>query len=223
LIESWLRPIERLALFARERKCRAIGFVSPDAGAGTSRVCEEVAQALARSGSKTLLLDLSTLVQSLDKTPAWVPGIKGAAASVTADRRGFERLEAAATPDTRFLFNNVERLRWTMFDDLAAYQMIVVDLPSVLDAGADALNGVAMAAACDAAYLVCRMSQITRPRLERTVKQLKGGGVEIAGTVLNDATADMPGGKRLRKAVRGSPTRRLGAWIESKLLEQQLN
>lgn len=221
MIEQWLRSVERLALSARERKCRAIGFVSPDKRAGTSRVCEEVAEALVRSGIKTLLLDLSTLVKTQDRPPAWAPGKEGAASNVVTDIRGFGRLEAVATPDTRFLFNNVERLKWTLSSDLAAYQMIVIDLPSVLDGGTDVLNAVAMAAACDAAYIVCATNQITRPRLDRTVKLLKGGGVEIAGTVLNDATRT-PAEQRSRDAVRSWLIPRVSAWIERKLLENQL-
>jgi hypothetical protein len=207
MIDDWLRSIERLALHARAENTRVTGFISPDKGAGTSAVCNEMADLMGRSGLKTIVVDLTVPVRPGSAVAAWRPGTRGTAAIAETISSGFDRLQATPTPETRFLFNNVENLRWTLAEDLSAYQAVIVDLPSALDSGQDALSGTAMAAACDAIYLVCSMDTMRRPSLERMVRQLRESGAKIAGTVVTN-TAPL-------KAGHGS----VGDWIERKLQE----
>jgi hypothetical protein len=155
-------------------------------------LCEEVAEVLAKSGSRTILIRLAEPQIPADVVVHWTPGQAGAGGAVRPNARGFDELVVHSGSDIRFLFNNPEGLRFTFCQDLAIYQMVVVELADVLCSNALAINAASVATACDATYLVCRTGFATKAAVREAARALANCGVRLAGTILNDDCAPTP-------------------------------
>jgi hypothetical protein len=154
-----------------------------------------------------------------EKVPesVWRPGEGGAGQSITRDPRGFDRLVARFSPDARYLFNNVERLRRALGEDLAHYQAIIVDMPPVPANDVERVNGAAASAACDAVLLVCMSGRVSRNELNDCMDALANAQAKILGTILNDMQNPTLGAelaREARKMRRFFP--RMANWLERK-------
>lgn len=170
---------------AVEGKTRVLGIISPQAGSGVSTLCKMVAGCYARSGVKTLLADFTLPVMTGNRS-VWVPG-DDPRDEMRADSGGYDNFAAQATLVTRSQFNCVDNLRHLFNDDLAAYKAIVVDLPAILDNRDVSINPLAAARACDAVIMVCMTGRIKQTQVKMGLAELALAGVQIGGTIMNDA------------------------------------
>ncbi|MCI4664774.1 MAG: hypothetical protein MRY74_08630 [Neomegalonema sp.] len=194
-VSSWISQIEQIAMTATRRRTRTLGLVSPDQGAGVSKISELMATSFAKAQHSTLLLSLREPVDFSDAPQAsWSPDATDASKYVMHDTRGFDVLSPAPTPATRALFNNVELMRRSIDGDLQRYSQIVMDLPNLNDTGADAINAIGPAVACDAVLLVCMTGRTTRNDARKAVERLQTAGANVAGTILNDEVNATLGG-----------------------------
>jgi Mrp family chromosome partitioning ATPase len=217
VIDGWTHEVERIALATLGRGTRSIGITSPGRHAGVSTLAIDLAAVTALSGVPTLFVDLTGKVQPNQRDIIWRPGEGGAGQAITRDARGFDVLTARFDITTRFLFNNVERLKQSLGEELARYKAVIVDIPALCVAEADHINGAAAAAACDGVLLVCVSGLITRAELITAASALNSAKANVLGTVLNDVHCPSLGSEIAREARRLEPfAPRFANWIGGK-------
>jgi hypothetical protein len=215
---SWRRPAEQILLTSLESGHRTIGFTAPNVNAGVSTLSQVSAEIFARSGFKTLLLDLTQPMRDPFLAAGWAPGHGDAKKWIARHERGFDYLIARPTPETQFAFNNVASIRELLTIELADYAKILLDLPPLSEQRTDPINPHAAAAACDSVLLVCVRGQLAQSRLESAVKAAKAAGCKMTGVVLNDVNfvpAPVQIARLLRSFIRPGP--RLADWLERKI------
>jgi Mrp family chromosome partitioning ATPase len=219
VIDGWTHEIERIALATLGRGIRSIGITSPGHQAGVSTLAADLAAVTALSGVATLFVDLTAKVQPNARDIIWRPGEGGAGQAITRDPRGFDVLTARFDVTTRFLFNNVERLRQSLGEELARYKAVIVDIPALCIADSEHINGAAAAAACDGVLLVCVSGRITRAELIKGASALNSAKANVLGTVLNDVDCPTLGAEIAREARRLEPfAPRFANWVSGKAL-----
>ena len=182
---SWMRPAEQVMLAAVDGKTRVVGIISPQSASGVSTLCQMVAECYSRSGQQTLLADF-TLPVITGNQRAWVPG-ENPLEETRADPRGYDTFSVQATVATRSQYNSVDKLRHFFNEDLSGYKAIIVDLPAILERREDSINPLAAARACDVVIMVCMTGRIKQQQVKLALAELALAGVQIGGTVLNDA------------------------------------
>lgn len=202
MTDSWTREIERIAFATTEQQHRIVGVTGTGRSSGVSRLCSHLAQVVAKSGKSVLLADFSGTARENDAAMSWLPGQAGAAACIRRDAGAICLLNTPFTPSSRFLFNNVERLRSTFRDELADFSAIIVDLPEIPARSDDRLNGAAIAAACDTVLLIALAGQTTQAALADSIEALTGARASIGGLVLNDRFNPTLGAELAREAQR---------------------
>lgn len=221
--DNWTNEIERLTFATFERGMRVVGVTSPQAKSGVSSVCRRLCEVMAKSGGRTLLVDLSGSTEESTGVAAWRPGTGGAGQSIRTDAAGYDRLVAAFDQETRYLFNSIDRLRRVFAEDLAHYDAIVLDMPSLPATGTSRLNGAPAAAACDGVLMVCLSGDVSREQLNAAVDALANVEAKLLGMVLNDMTNPTLGAELAREARRVRRyLPRLSGWLERKALASAL-
>ena len=217
MIDGWTHEVERIALATLGQGTRTIGIASHGGQAGVSTLAADLAEVTALSGVATVYVDLTTTVLPNARDIIWRPGQGGAGQAITHDARGFDVLTARFDLNTRFLFNNVERLKQSFNDELSRYQVVIVDIPALCVAEADHINGAAAAAACDGVMLVCVSGRITRAELIQGTAALDAAKVKVIGTVLNDIECPTIGADIAREALRLERfAPRFAGWVSAK-------
>ncbi len=186
MIEEWSRSVEQIILFEKSINARVIGFTSPKEGAGVSLLADAVAQAYARSGLDTLLLDLTRLH---DEEPGASSPAHSRETVQTDDPNDSPPKLSKFFPDSgnHDRFASRERLLQTLSGDLGHFAKIVVDLPPVLRLKNDLVSPLAGAAACDTVFLVCGTGRVTRRELVDSIESFKVARIIVGGLVLDDA------------------------------------
>lgn len=218
MIEEWGRSVEQILLAAEESKARVIGVVSPEGKSGVTTLCQHLADAALRAGSRPLLADFAKPVIAGGKS-GWGPG-HGALQAIQSKPDSYDVLEARPTAQSRPLFNSVNTLRHMFDDELRVYDRIVIDLPAAMHPGQEFLNPVAAARAADIVILVCVPGRNKQASVKSTVDMLEAAGVKLAGVVLNDVSNAQLGTKlaqNTHKLSRWSP--RFAKWLERKILQ----
>ena len=219
--QSWIRPIELVVLPALDGKIRVLGFTSPGHGAGVTSVARAAAETIARSGVRTLLLDLTTAANGsalASECAGWIPGAHNVPASAQPHAAGYDILVAQPSAETRFLFNDAKRLRQALAAELRGYAVVVVDLPPLLDTGADIINPVAAALACDRVLMVYAKGLTKRVDMTAAGDLAQASGIKLEGLIFNER-GEPPLGKELAtKVARLTPIwPSLFGWIERRL------
>jgi Mrp family chromosome partitioning ATPase len=213
VIDGWTHEVERIALASLGRGIRTIGITSPGRQAGVSTLAADLAEVTALSG------DLTASVLPNARDIIWRPGEGGAGQAITRDPRGFDVLTAKFDVSTRFLFNNVDRLKQSLSEELARYKAVIVDIPALCVAEAEHINGAAAAAACDGVLLVCVSGRITRAELIKGAAALTSAKANVLGTVLNDVACPTLGAEIAREARRLEQyAPRFAKWVSGKAL-----
>lgn len=171
------------------REYRIIGVTALHPRAGSERVCQVIAKLLARSGLKTLLVDLSQPAGDHADCTRWVPG-KDPTGYVVRDTRGYDLLPAGPTPEAVDSFSSARKLRDNLKVDLLPYEVILVALTAVQRRSEQTFNPLVAASACDAVIVVCKKDRTSIDALKATIEMIQASGVKIAGTLLNDACLD---------------------------------
>ena len=102
-------------------------------------------------------------------------------------------LRIKATPRTRAAFNNPNRLRKTLRDDLAHYDLIIIMLAPILEIGEHRTNSVSLARAADAVFLVCTANQTTVTEAQEAVAAFRDADVKLAGVIMDNSNLVPPG------------------------------
>jgi Mrp family chromosome partitioning ATPase len=202
VIDGWTHEVERIALATLGQGIRTIGITSHGGQAGVSTLAADLAEVTALSGVSTLYVNLTTTVQPNARDIIWRPGEGGAGQAITRDARGFDVLTARFDLPTRFLFNNVDRLKQSFSEELARYKAVIIDIPALCVAEAEHINGAAAAAACDGVLLVCVSGRVTRAELIKGTAAMDAAKVNVLGTVLNDIECPSLGAEIAREALR---------------------
>lgn len=184
------QDIETLMYAASRRDSRIIGFTSAEEKAGVSLATEMAAIAATGAGLRTLLIDFSGAADAA--TDGWIAGKNEPFSFIAPASPGYSRLLAVNSAAARGAFSNTQLLRSDFAQLLGQYARIIADLPPVL-ASDNRLNPLAPALACDEVCLVALIGQTSRDGLAHAAKQLKAGGVNLPGVVLNARDADTPG------------------------------
>lgn len=219
MIDGWTHEVERIALATLGQGLRLIGIASHGGQAGVSSLAADLAEVTSLSGVSTLYVDLTTTVLPNSRDIIWRPGEGGAGQAITHDPRGFDVLTARFDAPTRFLFNNVDRLKQSLGEELARYNAVIVDIPPLCVADAGQINGSAAAAACDGVLLVCVSGRITRAELIQGASALHAAKANVVGTVLNDLDCPTVGSEIAREAARLEPfAPRFANWVRGRAL-----
>ena len=219
MIEDWLQSVEQIAVSAVVNGTRVLGFTGPEAGSGVTTLSRMLAEVLARSGVRSLLVDLSRPTEN-----AGVPaGGDEPWRRIVQNESQFHMLVAVPTSDSKFRFNNVAWLRQRLDQELADHDVIVLDLPPLITDRTDLINPVAAAAACDSVLMVCARGRVTRARLKEAVRLLLPAQVNLTGTILNDIDYASPGEEMARTARRFSwLAPKVSRWIERRALGSEM-
>ncbi len=186
MIDDWSRTAEQIMLSIIESKARVLAITSAIPAAGVTTVASGLASAFARSGRKTLLIDLTHTIDSATNGTAWAPGEPIHADAIRELDDNLARFSITPTTANRALFSNVELFQKTLQRDLASYTHIILDLPAILETDAARLNPVAAARAADAVVLVALTGLTSRTELAEATQKLRQVGANVAGIVLND-------------------------------------
>jgi Mrp family chromosome partitioning ATPase len=178
MIDEWLRPVEQVMLSSPIRGARTIGFVAPSPGAGVSTLCRMAAELTGRSGSRTLLVDLSAPLDTEHAEAPW--------SDTTTTVSGFDVVRSIGGRTTALRFNRSDWFRDVLIRHFAGHDKIIVDLPPLLAAERDHINPAAAAAACDVVVLLAPRGSLSPAEVEDAADLLRSAGANIAGTVLND-------------------------------------
>lgn len=186
MMDDWSRIAEQVMLSTVENKIRVLAITSPAPAAGVSSVALGLASTFARSGRKTLLLDLSSGAAHGPLAVAWSPETPWHSNALMVDADGLARLAVMPSPETRALFNNVELLQAAFARDFSDYATIILDLPALEAVATDGLNPIAIARAADAVFIVAPTGRTTRDDLVSASLQLRQAGTSISGVIMND-------------------------------------
>ena len=169
---------------------KILGFVSGLPEAGTTSFLTNVAESLAASGRKVLVIDANFRRSSLAAAMGVEPDAKGlgdilceqANVVEVVRRAGDVDVLPAGTPSHRIF----ERLAGGRMDALLAevapkYDFVLLDLPPIVVAG----DALALANRIDATVLVVRAMQEQRGLVSRVVAQLNDVRGRCIGVVLN--------------------------------------
>lgn len=221
MIQSWSAAAEEILAAAANGKARVIGVTSPDGAAGVSLIARSLADSASAAGVRTLFVDLSQPASS-DRTASWTP-LFGAGEAVAVGAGGCDLLVARPKPTNRALFNNPAAFKKLFSSDLGGYELVIVDLPAVLDGELLRINPRAAASACDSIVLVCVAGYTTQGRTQAAISELEAAGAVVGGTVLNDPNHALLARKLARSAQRLSVvSRRLSGAIERAIKRSEL-
>jgi Mrp family chromosome partitioning ATPase len=160
------------------KQARTIGFVAPHRGAGVSTLCRMAAELIGRSGSRTLLVDLSVPVAAEHSEALW--------SEASPTLFGFDVARSTGGQSTALRFNRSEWFRDVLTRQFASHEKLIIDLPPLLTPDRDSINPTAAAAACDVVVLLVTRGSLSPREVEDSAALLRSSGANLAGTVLND-------------------------------------
>jgi Mrp family chromosome partitioning ATPase len=220
-VEATIRAVENVVIASSETGVRVVGLAAPDAGAGVTTLAGTMATVYARSGFRTLLIDLQSTVSHFDNT--WLPGKNDAREFIVPGADEVDRLYGRPERRSQPLFNNVAALREAFSGQLQGYSKIVVDLPPLMENRAGGINAVAVAAACDSVLIVCAKGVVTTQRLRAMVGLVRSAGGQIGGSIMNEVRYPAPGAEIAAMAARAlSFTPRFSQWIQRRAIASEL-
>lgn len=215
--------IERIFLSAAARGGRVLGVIGCGRGDAQHLLARALAERSARSGERTLLLDLSLPVGPATDRIRWAPGDERVGESIQRDPRGFERLAAVACPTTVMRFRNLGGLKHLLGQELAHYQAIVIDAGSLLGTDEAAIPAATIAQACETIVMATIPGAMRRDQFEAAVTTLGAAAPRMVGLVLDDAGNPTVGEELCRLAARlerylPAVSRKLTRWLSRRPL-----
>jgi len=218
MAEAWQAQIRKLALTSWGNGQRLIALTGVEAQSGVSTLCEGVAAFAARSGRRTVLLDMARPIEAA--ITAWQPETPPDGV-VMHDAAGFDRLMLAAGRDGCSL-SDTGQLQRGIEDHLGGYDTIVADIAPLHEIGTRAVDGPAAAAACGSVYLVVLAGRIDRAAFTSTLSLLEASRIELAGLILNDRFNATLAAEMAREAGRlRFIAPRLSRWLARKALSSR--
>lgn len=188
--EEWRAGVESVVLTALQNDVRSLGVIGIGRRVGVSVVSGLIADALVRTGYRTLHIDLSFP----SRNPAVGQGGGQGWTSLHHDPEPWivdgancaSQLVARPTPDTRDHFCDPPHFRDLLAEGILDYRHLVLDLPPFVDRAEGMINPVAAATACDAVVLLCLRSQTTRAQLNEAVAVCQSNRIKLVGLIVNE-------------------------------------
>lgn len=174
---SWHRSIEQIVVANKD--CRILGVTSVRVGSGVSLICRRMAKAMAASGAKTLIVNLSLPAESA------AGAVHGRIPSVVPSIHGYD-VVSGYDPDGNPTFSNALRLSEMLDTDFSTYARIILDLPPVSGETNEAYSPVTLAPVCDRLNVVCVVGTDTRTELHDAVALLQGAGGSVSAIIANE-------------------------------------
>ena len=174
---------------------RVVAIAAPHHDDATREISRMLCHSFAASGINTLFVDASAELDDADALDAWLPGEPIGIGQIErpSAAHSIDVLRIRATPRTRAAFNNPNRLKKTLRDDLAHYDLIIMTLAPILEIGEHHTNSVSLARATDAAFLVCTAEQTTVSEAQEAVAAFKDADVNLAGVIMDNSNIVPPG------------------------------
>ena len=190
-----IAPVDALQRSIIMSGARVVALLSPHSDVATPNITRMLSESFVASGMRTLLIDATSELADTVDTNAWLPGepIRPNHIETAASINTIDTFRLTATPATRALFNNPERIEKSLRDDLADYGVIIMHLAPVLEIGETHINAVSLARAADAAFLVCTAEQTTNREVEDATNALKSADIKLAGCILDNSQTHPPG------------------------------
>jgi len=193
--ESYRSLRSALVLNAGARKFKTFLITSPVNGDGKTTVACNLAIALAKAGSRVLLLD-TNLRDPAVHTVFGLPNERGLSTVLVGDAEGntiqpsgitnLDVLTAGPTLDDPADLLNSPLLTETMVQLSRMYEMVIVDAAAILPV----VDGRIVAASCDASVLVLNSRRSDGKLSSQACEGLLSVGAEILGVVVNDVPHD---------------------------------
>ena len=183
---TWLRPIEKIQLEVRNKQARIVGLSSPTYNECVSQLAIQLANSLHYSGLKTLLVDFSNPVEEVDTGQCWYPGDEAVLPTISISRSGLETFSVRPLMRYRHRFNNVDMLRESFSHDFSNYEVIIVELPVMLQSTDQYLNPLNLASICDGVFIVCEFEAELRMNLQETGLSLQSANINTLGIVMSN-------------------------------------
>ncbi|MDX2158559.1 MAG: hypothetical protein SFW09_18825 [Hyphomicrobiaceae bacterium] len=176
------KTVEQIALTLQSTGLRKVAFTAVETDPVTTSLAKDVAEVAARSGRRTLVLDLA----GSSTAPGWLPGDDMVEPAPDATGRKFDSLRAPAGAAARAAYNNPERVGDALDGLLASYDLVILCTAGLIDDRDDRVNAVAAGAATDGIILVCPTGLVTVTKLQRAMQLVAAAGGKVVGTVLDD-------------------------------------
>ncbi len=188
-------PVDALQRTIIMSGARVVALMSPHSDVATPNITTMLAESFVASGMRTLLIDATSELADTIETGAWSPGepIRAHHIEAASQANAIDTFRLTATPATRALFNNPERIEKSLRDDLADYGVIIMHLAPILEIGETHINAVSLARAADAAFLVCTAEVTTNREVLDATNALKSADVKLAGCILDNSQSHPPG------------------------------
>lgn len=191
------------------RGARSVSVSAIRPGDGATTLAQALAARSAAAGLRTIYLDLNLhrpIIRALDAS--WRPGDRSVTNVLqpSADNRGFDLVPAPSSPvsgrDTLIDFREGRQLSRLLREELAEYEVILVDTSPVNLVNGRNIPADRIAGACDTAILIGLSAVTTQAEAKAALEQFRLAGANIAGLVLNDRAFPTLGEEFAREARR---------------------
>ncbi len=174
-------------------EARIVALAGPRQGIATEHIARLLAENVAASGLKTLVIDVAGTIEASLPATIWRPGRPLGEDALVVMPGDFDLLVPAVSTAVRPLFNNRERLQTALDQDFADYDIIIFHLPPVLEAHRGAANPISVARAADAVLLMCATGRTELDDAAKAAEALRQADANLIGTILDDSERVHPG------------------------------
>ena len=183
---TWLRSIEKIQLEIRNRQVGIVGLSSPTYNECVSKLAIQLANSFLYSGFRTLFVDFSLPVEEVNTGQCWFPGDEEVPPPISISSSGLEIFSVRPLMKHRHRFNNVNMLRDEFSHYFSHYEVIIIELPAMLQSTDQYLNPLNLASICDGVFLVCEFESELRHNLHETGLNLENANINALGVVMSN-------------------------------------
>lgn len=220
--------LEHIYLGTIGRGARTVAVTGVQSGDGVSLLAQALAARAADAGLNAIYLDLNLFRPAFGGPQiGWRPGDQSVHQALLPPE-GTRSFQVVASPprENGLLFRESSSLRQLLTQQLATYDVVIVDTSALCAVNRANIPAEILAAACDTCVLVM-LAGVTKNEAARlAIDRLKSAGAKIAGVVLNDRDNPTLADEmcrevnRLRRLLPGL-TRRLCRWLRGRDLLRQ--
>jgi hypothetical protein len=184
------KVVEQIALTIRDKKLKTVALASTRFDRDVSALIRDVASVTGSAGVATLVIDLTGergAVGGISNGARWMPrGNVTQAIRPIASGHGFDVVSCALGESARASFNDPRRVKEGLSVQFAGYDLVLLDLPGLLEQDNRHLNAVAVAAACEGVVLVCATGEELAGEISDAVSLVRAAGGTFMGSILDD-------------------------------------
>ena len=179
------RPLDNLCLQISRLGARVVAITSPRRSPRVDQLSRLLCAALANGDLATALIDAGD--SDSNERVVWSPKETLSQEKFIKDIGGFDRLSIKANETSRPLFNNLTHLKRALDVDLKPLDRIVLSLAPLLESRSLAPSALSVARAADAVFVMCAAGSTQTADAAAAVAQLRAGGANFAGSIMDNA------------------------------------